>query len=221
MDEQKNLGISANEDEGLAYAKELLCHSGLPNRNYNMKFDTFNIDDDNREAFDLAQKYAAGYDEYRKRGVGLYIYGNYGSGKTHLASAITIDLLRRGVPVIFESEREILSSVKLAYGSNESEYDAMKIYLAADLLVIDDFGKSRATAWSLDVLYWIISSRHEDMLPTIITTNHSEKSLTKQFSVNDHCGHIIGAMASRLRECCEFVKLEAKDRRRDKTDNTI
>jgi DNA replication protein DnaC len=211
-----------NEDEGLAYAKELLCNSGLPNRNYGMKFDAFNIDDSNRKAFDLAQKYVSGFDEYARRGVGLYIYGSYGSGKTHLASAITIDLMRRGVPVIFESAREILSGVKSAYDAHESEYDALKIYLTAGLLVIDDFGKSRATAWSLDVLYGIISSRHEDMRPTVVTSNYDTASIVDKFSMNEYSADVAEAMTDRLRECCQFVKLEAKNHRLNETEhNTI
>jgi DNA replication protein DnaC len=222
MDNQQNCGKNESGERSKKTKKWLLFESAMPRRCYGMNFDNFAVSDNNRAAYELARKYEAGFEEYVKRGVGLYIYGPYGVGKTHLAASIALNLMYREIPCAFTTAEDIFSVVKLAYDDKESKYDALEDFTDKDLLVIDDLGKCRATAWTLDVLYSIVSQRHEWLKPTIITTNYSERSLREKFTLNAYCGGVIDSLISRLHECSQFVELAGNDHRDSATEyNTL
>lgn len=125
----------------------------------------------------------------------LLLEGAYGCGKTHLAAAIANACVHRGVPTLFITVPDLLDSLRFAYGSQETTFEArFEEIRNADLLVMDDFGTQNATAWAQEKLFQIINYRYTNKLPTVITTNlildEIESRIRSRLQDSDFVQHI-------------------------------
>lgn len=193
----------------------VLTASGIKRRFLDRTFETFQRDTEEREeAYQKAKEYADSFDTYAQRGQGLYIEGTCGTGKTHLAVAIAMQLISRGIPVICKTSIALLGEIKRSYETDElRECDVLRAYKEADLLIIDDFGKEQCTEWSMSVIYEIINDRYEEKRPTIITTNYNEDMLCRRLTPKGNDGSNIRAIISRLRECADVITMAWEDHR--------
>lgn len=155
-------------------------------------------------------QFLSGYRKYG--GGGLYIYGEVGTGKTFLASAVAIDLIDRGASVIFTSALSIFASIQDTYDTNESTLSEKRRYMTCDLLVLDDLGKESASQWSVMTLFDLVNVRYEHMLPIVITSQYSLADLTERLARAGE-RETAKAIASRIRESCAMVHLTGMDRR--------
>jgi DNA replication protein DnaC len=138
---------------------------------------------------------------------GFFLLGTPGTGKTYLAIAALNDRISKGllgakflnVPLFLD---EIRSSYK--FEDPEAQQDFQYCCKRAPLVVLDDFGKERATDWATERLYVLVESRYSAMLPTIVTSNRS---------INDLYDLGYGATVSRLMETCAVVESSGKDLR--------
>lgn len=150
---------------------------------------------------------------YRKHGGGgLYIYGDVGTGKTYLASAVAIELIDKGAKVIFTSALSIFANIQDTYDTNESTLTEKRRYMTCDLLVLDDLGKESASQWSVMTLFEVVNARYEHMLPIVITSQYSLGELTERLARAGE-RETAKAIASRIREGCAMVHLTGMDRR--------
>ena len=105
----------------------------------------------------------------------LTLYGAYGAGKTHLALAIA---QRTTLQVVWANCNDLFSYLKSRFRLDfDEEVERIK---KSELLVLDDLGANRGTAWENELLYGIINHRHAERMPTVITTNfdpYGENSL--------------------------------------------
>lgn len=102
----------------------------------------------------------------------ILLEGSYGCGKSHLAAAIANEAVNRGVPTLFITVPDLLDSLRFAYNSPETTFEArFNDIRDADLLVMDDFGTQNATGWAQEKLFQIFNYRYINRLPTVITTN--------------------------------------------------
>ncbi len=111
--------------------------------------------------------------------LGATFFGSMGTGKTHLAAAIAWAIMTEGHTVIMESVNGILSRLRTTYDetANTTEFRMLNKFASASILVFDDFGKERLTAWSCSILWELINTRYENNLPLIITTNFTQEEL--------------------------------------------
>ena len=111
------------------------------------------------------------FDEFRKQGRGLYIHSKTkGSGKTMLACCITNEVLKRhDIPVKFISMPEYIELVR---DKNEGARERVQALMDAVLLVVDDIGTtSDDKEWISNSIFRLVNRRHENLLPTIYTSN--------------------------------------------------
>jgi DNA replication protein DnaC len=102
----------------------------------------------------------------------VLLEGSYGCGKTHLAAAVANEAVRRGVPTLFITVPDLLDSLRFAFSSTETTFEArFEDIRNSNLLVMDDFGTHNATSWAQEKLFQIINYRYINKLPTVITTN--------------------------------------------------
>jgi DNA replication protein DnaC len=193
----------------------LFKESKMGARSLDRTFDKFQKTAENAKAFQMAQRYAAKFDEQKEKGIGLLLSGTCGTGKTHLAAAISIELLNKGTPVIFGTMISLLGKLKETYerGSRDSEDDIIELYSTVDLLVIDDLGKERPGEWVLEKLYYILNSRYENKLPVIVTTNYSIGDLKDRLTVDKNYA-TAEAIISRLYEMTYGIDMTFADYRK-------
>lgn len=195
---------------------KLLNDSGIKKRFRKRTFKHFICDtDEKKRCYDMAKEYADNFQTYKSNGKGLYIEGTNGTGKTHLAAAIALQLISREVPVIFRTGDDLLSDIKRTYENREiRQSEVFDIYKNVDLLIIDDLGKEQCTDWSMSALYNIINARYEDMKPIIITTNYSADNLIRAMVPKGMDDTKAVAIISRLREVSTVITMAWKDIRR-------
>ena len=166
---------------------------------------------------------------------GLLLMGPSGVGKTHLAVAALKELLRRGHQGIFCDYRELLKEIQASYNP-QSESTEMKILEPirnTEILVLDDLGASKPSAWVLDIIGLVLNARYNERRVTILTSNYFDETLAagpaprlpsgesvkvvKEDSLADRIG---ARMRSRLYEMCRTVEVFAPDFRREIRQST-
>jgi DNA replication protein DnaC len=157
---------------------------------------TYQVTDDNREAYDVCKAYAKKLSPATTRG--LYIFGPVGVGKSHLGVGIIKTAFQKGlygaVINVPSTLRKIRDSFKDHSVVVQDEVYAKKRFV----VLLDDIGAENATPWAIETIYSIVDARYESNLPTIITSNCSPAELTKD----------IGARSTdRIREMCDIVEI--------------
>jgi DNA replication protein DnaC len=219
QEEKDNKEKIIREEELRRKVVDMLGKSGIKQRFLSRTFENYITDTPQRKlAYKTALQYATNFSTYRKKGRGLYIEGSFGTGKTHLAAAISIRLIENGYSVVMKTADDLLRDIKNSWKSEEyasqdsqSEKEIISAYKTCELLVIDDLGKERATEWSTSVLYAIINDRYESMKPTIVTTNFNERDLILAESPCNTSGHRIKAIMSRLHETTALITMNWED----------
>lgn len=188
--------------------ERLLEASNLGERFKGRTFASFDAKRD-REAFDACSKYAKAENLLELQRNSLLIAGGYGSGKTHLAAAVTQVLTNRGISVLFGTAIEHFDKIR-----DDFEHTGLNKHVArmksANVLVIDDLGKEKKSDWTKQVLFDVVNYRYEHKLPIIITTNLVSKD-GKEFSAL--ANHVEGAVYSRICEMCNIVVTKGGDYR--------
>jgi DNA replication protein DnaC len=129
-----------------------------------------------------------------KRNRSLVLWGNYGSGKTHLAQAAEIALTTFDVEAVFCPIPNLLKAVKSTYNSKYSGPDLLDDLLDVDVIILDDLGAEyvKNKEWEQGLLFRLIDGCYQRK-PMLITTN---------ISATDLPSAIGGRAYSRLAEIC-------------------
>ncbi len=168
-----------------------------------------------QEARFLAERFAGEFPIHAD--FGLLFMGPCGVGKTHLAVAILRGLAEKGVDCLFYDFRELLKAIQASYNpvSQTTEMQVLAPVLETQVLLLDDLGASKPSAWVQDMVAHIINSRYNDKRVTLLTTNYLDRPAQSGPMREDTLADRIGErMRSRLYEMCRVVRLEAEDFRR-------
>lgn len=137
---------------------------------------TFDQDDRRNPAVsDVCQRYVENWREMKADNIGILFYGDVGTGKSFLACAIANALLEKLVSVSVTNFPRILNTLQGSFDDErQRRIDRLQHY---SLLVIDDLGVERDTAYSVEQVYNVIDTRARSGKPLIVTTNLSMKDL--------------------------------------------
>lgn len=105
----------------------------------------------------------------------LCLLGSRGRGKTHLAVSALRAWCARSRPARFVVVADWLDRLQatMANGAIETREQVIAPVQRAPLLVLDDYGAERDTAWRGEELFKLINHRYVQALPTVLTTNLS------------------------------------------------
>lgn len=136
------------------------------------------------KALEICKRYLVKFDTLKEKS--LFITGDPGNGKSHLAAAIAKSLQERGKTVVFQDTTELLRRIRKTFSreNKESEQEIMSSLLDCDLLIIDDLGAEKVTDWTAEVLFTIINGRYRKLLPTLITSNFRLSELRDRLGVH-------------------------------------
>jgi len=206
--------------------KRLLLSARIPRRYFHCTMDQFDdnyIDRGQRPlepagpqvnihmAKEAAQAFARQYPNESK---GLLFMGPCGVGKTHLAVAIIRDLIeRKGIPCLFYDFRDLLKEIQASYNpqSSVSEGSILEPVLKAEVLLLDELGATKVTDWMRDMLTYIINSRYNDHMATIITSNWMDDKRDDEETLEERIGT---RLRSRLYEMCTVYEIVGPDYRK-------
>lgn len=191
---------------------EILRNHSLMGRKFeSCTFENFEVDEINKQYFNIAKRYADKFDEIKKQNLGLLFFGSPGTGKTYLGFCIANELISKMTPVIAISSIGLLNRIKETYKKygNEGEVQIINSLKNASLLILDDLGAENNTPWSKEKIYEIIDSRYRDGKPVIITTNLSLGQLKNKMTGEDE----IHRTYDRIIEMCTPVEIKGKPRR--------
>jgi DNA replication protein DnaC len=114
-------------------------------------------------------------DDGRFRDSGLLFHGPPGAGKTHLAVGVLLALVKSyGVRPLFIDFTELVHRIQGTFdaASAESKRQILDPVQEAEVLVLDELGAHKPSAWVEDVLYLIVNHRYARRRPTLFTTNY-------------------------------------------------
>ena len=163
------------------------------------------LDDKGRfVAFEELANFVAKYPDYQK---GIYLYGDFGVGKSYMMAALAHDLSeKRQASTTLLHFPSFVIDVKNAISSGlvKEMVDQVK---KAEILILDDIGAEQMSAWVRDeVLQVILQHRMQENLPTFFTSNFNLKELEAHFSASRN-----GDETWQAKRLMERVKFLAKE----------
>ena len=166
-----------------------------------------NDDGANEKVAAVMRNYAEHFDEMREKGKGLILFGKVGRGKSFLAACVGNHLIETGIPALMTDFSRIEREANRDFSKRQEYFDALNNF---PLLILDDLGTERDTAYMNEVVYTVIDSRAKAGLPTIVTTNLTAEELKSPANLTNQ------RIFSRLLGICIPIEVAGNDRRREK-----
>lgn len=139
-------------------------------------------------------------------GVGAYLHGAPGRGKTYAAACAVRLALGSGMSAKLVAAADLLDAVRRGFDTGGDPLSHAERY---GLLALDDLGAESPTEWARETIVRLVDARTSRGLPTVVTSNH------RLGEMRDMWGGAQGArIASRLGGACEIIEVSGDDMRR-------
>ena len=175
------------------------------------------VDLDDLGRLPVFEKLLAFVEQYPTIRKGLYLYGDFGVGKSFMVAALAHDLSeKRGVSSTLLHYPSFVIDVKNAIGDGNVKtlVDELKL---SEVLILDDIGAEQSTAWVRDeILQVILQYRMQENLPTFFTSNFNFEELEQHFAKvkkGDNETWEARRVMERIRYLAEETRLEGVNRR--------
>ena len=182
-DYEKKVDNKLSEDE-LRITKEKLKRiyeiASIPERFKDCSFENFIAEDRKRiQSLSVCKSYYDNFYDIKNTGSSLFLCGNFGTGKTHLAIAILNELIKSETgsgkyTTTLRMIRDIRSSYR---GGKYSEQEIIDRYVNYPLLILDEIGVQFGTEGEKILLFEVINGRYENYKPSILISNLSIKGI--------------------------------------------
>ena len=175
------------------------------------------VDLDDLGRLPVFEKLLAFVEQYPTIRKGIYLYGDFGVGKSFMVAALAHDLSeKRGVSSTLLHYPSFVIDVKNAIsdGNVKTLVDEIKL---SEVLILDDIGAEQSTAWVRDeILQVILQYRMQEDLPTFFTSNFNFDDLEQHFAKGKHGNDETWEarrVMERIRYLAEETRLEGVNRR--------
>lgn len=162
-----------NRDATIRQMKYAAERNGLSVLLKECKFANFRTD------YEWQQKAKAVAEDYAVKPSGWFlICGTSGTGKTHLCTAITRQLIKQNIPVSYMLWRQDSPQLKQSSMNDELErLKLMRLYKNAKALYVDDFMKGGHSEADIKVAFELLDHRYRTRKITLISTELSPSEL--------------------------------------------
>lgn len=157
------------------------------------------------------KNYVKHYDEFKRQGKGLLLYGPVGTGKSYMAACIANALIDEGYRVLMTNFSTLTNRIQGMWEGKQEYIDSLNRY---SLLIIDDLGAERGTEYMQEQVFNIVDARYRSGRPMIITTNLTKNELVKPDDIGN------SRIYDRILERCHPVEMSGGSKRRQKIRDT-
>lgn len=169
--------------------------------------------EDFQRAYQRCRKYCQIPDQALEHGYGLYIYGDSGTGKTHLTACMCNELMAQMHQCLFTNFFEISKLIRSTWNGNADSANVINRICEVDFLFLDDLGTEALTKngednWLQGQVFDIINKRYNNKKPTIFSSNYSLNELIADRGMMKKTVDRIGEMSTAM------VKLSGESYRR-------
>lgn len=189
----------------LAQLDRLRGASLLGDRYKDTTFDKTDLSrpEDFQKAFQRCKKYCQIPDMALEHGYGLYIYGDSGTGKTHLTACMCNELMSQLKQCLFTNFFEISKLIQSTWNGNTDSALVVKRICEVDFLFLDDLGTEILTKggednWLQGQVFDIINKRYNNKKPTIFSSNYSMNQLITERGMMKKTVDRIGEMSTAM-----------------------
>lgn len=178
-DEQQRQAVRVYEWEGR------MGRAGIPERFRDRSLESYVVSHEGQQkALDFARAYADDFAQVRKTGRSAIFMGDFGTGKTHLAVGIGLQVMREHkASVLFATAGRMVRMVKDSWARNSgvTESDVVAQMVFPDLLIVDEVGVQQGTEFERNVLFDVFNERYEQRKPSLLLTNHTVEDLSTKY----------------------------------------
>lgn len=203
------------QKEKLSKLDKLRVASLLGERYKDTTFDKTDLNrpEDFQKAFQRCRKYCQIPDQALEHGYGMYIYGDSGTGKTHLTACMCNELMAQMHQCLFTNFFEISKLIKSTWNGNADSEAVIRRVCEVDFLFLDDLGTEMVTKngednWLQGQVFDIINKRYNNKKPTIFSSNYSMNELIADRGLMKKTVDRIGEMSTAM------IKLTGESYRR-------
>jgi len=147
---------------------------------------------------------------------GLYLKGDFGTGKTYLAGYLLQKLAKAGFSGVIVYMPEFVEDAKAIMFEPQKLKETLTLMKEADLLVFDDIGAENLTPWVRDHVLGAILNYRMNRKPTFYTSNHDLEDLEKHFSFTHKEGeelHKGQRLMDRIRPFVDVIHVRGRNHR--------
>lgn len=161
---------SRERDRIIEYNRQIKVDKALKNADRLMLQNTFKKDNmANSETSKLCRDYCYKWlEKYQPKNIGLYLYGDVGTGKTFYASCIANEIAK-----VYQSTVKMISVTRLINDlfSATDKNSYIDNLINVDLLILDDLGAEGGTDYRIEQVFNLIDERYKALKPLIVTSN--------------------------------------------------
>ena len=109
---------------------------------------------------------------------GIYLYGEFGVGKTYLLAALANELTKLGKTVLLAYFPDLVRALKNSLNDSKNLEDMINNLKTVDVLMLDDLGSENLTPWLRDeILGPILNYRYMSGKIVCISSNLDQRKL--------------------------------------------
>ncbi len=179
--------------------------SGLDKRKRESTFKNFNWSNA-PDQHCVCKSFADNWKDTIVNGRSIFMIGNVGGGKTHLACAIANQVMQEHYAnVYYTTFSNMAITMRDTQNTRQRIAETMQKFTRCELLIVDEIGIKDASDYEFSLLNEIIDCRYGEILPTILITNMNWQQ----------AGKVIGErIISRLTETGKSLRFNNEDYRK-------
>lgn len=185
--------------------------SKLTSQDWVKRFENAIVESDEEKEYKQSfERFCKNFELIKKKGLGIIMIGNPGTGKTYYTTCILNALISKYL-VYKTSLSSLLDEIKETYKNGvENEDFIFEKLLEAELIIFDDLGNEFLSDWGKEKMFSIFNFIYEKNKSLIINTNLDSKQLSNFFNINGS-----DKLLDRIRSKCKAYVFDWESRRRD------